>query len=241
MKKLLPLVFLLGAFTSKAQNMYVTDSLGNNVTGQTLVYNGFSGEDEIKTKLLYVHNTSAAPITARCKRTEVSVVINTSTALCWSACSAPYVSGTSVQLLSPGPDYAIPAGDSADLFVLHFYPNNTAGVNLYKIIMFNEDDATDTTGFFVRFDIALGINESQTAQQVKVYPNPANQFLHLDVNYTEPGSTLLISDITGRQIKQTTLTGHTAVAVADLPEGIYMYTVLSAGKAVTANRLVIQH
>jgi aminopeptidase N len=88
-------------------------------------------------------------------------------------------------------------------------------------------------------DRSLGISTPGLHANYQVYPNPVSRLLQ--VNYSAPG-TLQITDITGKQLLSTALTGATGTASVDMqpfPQGIYLYRILQAdGTPATQGKLV---
>ena len=90
----------------------------------------------------------------------------------------------------------------------------------------------------------VGLEESSLASNVKLYPNPSKG--HFNVSFTtavEADYQIEIVDITGRTINVKTgesKYGENQVRFdADLPDGVYMVTVIVEGD-VSTSRLVIR-
>lgn len=80
------------------------------------------------------------------------------------------------------------------------------------------------------------------APAVNAFPNPANTSFTLEISNTDVPGTLVITDMTGREVKRVTnLGGRTEVSVSDLSNGVYAYQVLQNGNPIGNGRLVVNH
>lgn len=83
---------------------------------------------------------------------------------------------------------------------------------------------------------SIAINE----KDVKVFPNPANDFVTFQIDGLENGN-VVISSITGQEVVNTSLNGVTKVDVSALNNGVYIYKISNSnGELVKTSKLVIQ-
>jgi hypothetical protein len=78
---------------------------------------------------------------------------------------------------------------------------------------------------------AVSISEDATLQApvFNIYPNPAQDVLYIET--TLPNSTLVMYDITGKEMLQTSITEHTQqLDISILPKGLYLCSLLQGGK-----------
>ncbi len=80
---------------------------------------------------------------------------------------------------------------------------------------------------FVVFGVKSGIGIAENQWDARIYPNPMADVLHIDLQGT---ATFELFDVAGRRIISTTLEGKTQVNTAELPAGVYVYEINSAGK-----------
>jgi len=239
MKRIFTGLFLLLTLGAGAQ-IQITDGMGNVLNSDTVTIVGTSGEYELIAEHYYVHNIGSSSIDIKCKRQEMTVVDGSTAALCWMVCSAYYPKGADPTLLAPGGAYTSPAGDSVDLFKLHYQPNTNPGVSKYKVIFFNSVDASDGAVLYVKFDIALGMKEVSKTFSLNAYPNPASNMVNIDASNVSPNAYLRIVDVLGTVVKTVQFnTTSLKISTADLKEGIYFYSVVDNNKAVITRRLVI--
>ena len=70
------------------------------------------------------------------------------------------------------------------------------------------------------------INLSEETSSVKVYPNPASDFVKFEIENEAQNLELSIFDNAGRQIKQVTFNGKsTEVNLSNFPAGVYSYRI----------------
>ncbi len=92
------------------------------------------------------------------------------------------------------------------------------------------------------FNIPSGVTPVGSSDQVgiKVYPNPTNEMLNVDINSTLTGSyDLEIMNLLGQKLQSNTVTDHKSmINVSSLPAGIYMLVSYHDGVKVGAVRFV---
>jgi len=90
-------------------------------------------------------------------------------------------------------------------------------------------------------EIGLGVAERKPETRMRLYPNPANTSLTLELEDVPHNTELVLRDALGREVMRRRLTGHaTTVALHGLAGGAYMAEVQQGGKRLLpAERLVI--
>ena len=78
---------------------------------------------------------------------------------------------------------------------------------------------------------------------VTVFPNPTKNVIHIQSNFLEAGEVnFLLTDLTGQTVMKTVLNGETTtLSIEQLPDGMYLYRVLSGGQEVGNGKLMIVH
>ena len=95
------------------------------------------------------------------------------------------------------------------------------------------DDLSLEDAFMV--DIASGIEDDILASRINIYPNPASEYVLLDL---PEASQFSLIDITGRQILSRTSVGQTErVDVSALESGIYFIQIIHDGNTATKRLL----
>ena len=94
--------------------------------------------------------------------------------------------------------------------------------------LFNSKPINDPDTYVIVDQLSLSgtyvtaVTSAQTTGAIAVYPNPATDAINF-TNLPASAAKLQISDVTGRQVVQTALTG--AVDVSGLKQGVYIYTI----------------
>lgn len=87
------------------------------------------------------------------------------------------------------------------------------------------------------FNGFTGVTTQSTTVAIAAYPNPASDLVNFS-NLPANAATVEITDVTGRPVKQTALTG-TGVNIGDLSQGVYIYTISAGdGTTITTSRFV---
>ncbi len=158
----------------------------------------------------------------RWRRIEVDMPAEWSTWVCDNnLCYGPMVSVT--------PD-AFPmelAGETGGTMDVHVDPSGVAGTGTVKleITLFNDTTVVLDTAIFI-FEVGLTSTADLNAPaQIKVFPNPTSNFISLsgDENIDQ----IVIYNVVGRKVRDFTVAEGRRYPVADLPNGIYMLSLLS--------------
>jgi hypothetical protein len=81
--------------------------------------------------------------------------------------------------------------------------------------------------------------ESKSSSSIKLFPNPANQFITIQTDFTELNQSLIITDVFGREIKNERITGKTiTLETQSFSEGIYLIKIIN-GKNTGSGKFVI--
>lgn len=88
---------------------------------------------------------------------------------------------------------------------------------------------------------AVGMNESNSNQQISVYPNPFSTKTTFKTDNAFKDATLIVYNIFGQQIKQIeNIYGQTIIFNRDnLPSGLYFFRLTQDSKLIMADKLVI--
>ncbi|HLP22097.1 MAG TPA: T9SS type A sorting domain-containing protein [Chitinophagales bacterium] len=84
------------------------------------------------------------------------------------------------------------------------------------------------------------VNElSKMPQAFQIAPNPTSNYVVIAIDRNLTGSTLTITDLTGRRVAETKLTtGNTQLSTEALPDGLYFVTVYKDGMISTQKLLI---
>lgn len=85
---------------------------------------------------------------------------------------------------------------------------------------------------------ATGIQESNTAN-INVYPNPATTYLTIDIGQIENDISVLLMDLGGRVLINTTVVGKTDLDVSTFQPGVY-FLEISTGNSIETHKVIIK-
>jgi hypothetical protein len=117
-------------------------------------------------------------------------------------------------------------GNSATVSAYSFTDNSAQnGVNYYRLKM------VDLDGSFVYS--AISVVSTELAQNVKVFPNPASNYLYITLGGSVPTTSVRLIDLTGkvlleRRLDATTLNTTISMPVSSYAKGIYILQAIKA-------------
>ncbi|MCR9173059.1 MAG: T9SS type A sorting domain-containing protein [bacterium] len=98
-----------------------------------------------------------------------------------------------------------------------------------------EDYPTTNAG---GFSAVVNVAEQFNSLEVEVYPNPAEDWLHIQLPTSDAG-TYQLTNVSGQVVKAGSILQEMSLSTSSLPSGVYLLQVATAnGKAI--NRIVIQ-
>lgn len=235
MKKVLLIAILLVGLdvVVKAQSLSIVAADEVVYVNSTAV-NDYFGKIDVK-------NTSNADIDVYAKRKIFGSnwCAFDSAYFCWDFC---YFPETDVSLGT----LEIKAGETNSIFSGHVY-SSTTGANCSDSIRYtfwNSNDANDSVSIVVVYQAndVFSIEENNVGID-KIYPNPANEFVFVEVNeQNTDGVTIDLYNLLGSKVRSTTVTSNRVqINVADLHAGIYLCTISRNGTAVETRKVVVKH
>jgi hypothetical protein len=98
----------------------------------------------------------------------------------------------------------------------------------------------NTLYFVIEFPDESSNNDRLLPEQVMIYPNPASDYLFIDIPQDQSDHELVLWNILGKRIQKNTCgPGKNKISLEKIPHGIYFLHLQSAGKTQT-KRLLIQ-
>ncbi len=197
------------------------------------------GEYEI-IAFLDVQNTGSSTITAHCQRYEIDMVPGALSALCWGdLCYAPN------QSISIEPKVFEPGETLLEVFSGHYYPNGNAGVSTIAFTFFDMDNPSDSVQVTILFDAMItGINDAFHAGDFKAFPNPANDYIEVELNRDQADEiiTIQLVNTSGSVVRELVANSQrNRIITSDLAEGLYLYRALVNGELITSEKVIIKH
>jgi hypothetical protein len=240
-KVLLSLLFTLYVAGSLfSQTLSLADSTGPIANNATVTLAGTSTSDELVSYAFVKNNSATDTIPVKVKKVELHLTAGVVNTFCWGLCFAPtvYISTTTIDIL-PG------RTDSID-FTGHVQPGGNSGYTLMRYVFFDERSPDDSVSFNVNYThYPLAVNNSTGGLLLsQAYPNPASEKVSFDFNIPSGSGKIIIRNILGSVVREMDLgqaTGKVQISTAELPDGIYFYTLNLSGKPQVTRKLVIKH
>lgn len=243
MKKILTSALLLGSMIGFGQSsMVLMDDMKMNVSSTIIDVNMTT--NSAHTQELLVTNTSSSAKSYKVRRSILAVDPSDLTQFCWGGLCYGYTTNVSSMTLTVNP------GDTVDFVGNGFHAiMNTDGVVMTRTVHYQFYDvanANDSVGVTIRYNVVAGIAENTKADGTisNAFPNPANSLVTVKYAmnaYSEKGQ-IVFYDMLGKKVKDIELTekeGQAKINVSDLNQGVYFYSFLIDGKAITTKKLVI--
>lgn len=238
-KLLFTIALIFTASFSFSQNLVLSHDGETLEPDAEITVQGLATAEEIVVELA-VTNTGSATIDVLCQRYEVDMVDGSVNTFCWGGlCYPPWTGLSAIH-------HTIGAGITIDDdFSGHYEPEGNAGISTIAYTFFDMNDPNDSVQVTILFDgMTVGVNEISKYNNIEVYPNPANQYVKVDLNVQQLDGEVnfQLIDITG-SIIQEVKSNSTEVRIntSDVAKGLYMYRAIVNDKIVATDKLVIQH
>ena len=154
---------------------------------------------------------------------------------CWgTTCYPPHINVSTTPMI-------INAGASFDGFkgTVSSMPVETElTINYCFSVVDNPSNKVCTDVNFTSMSVPVGLEETETL--FSVYPNPANDILHLKQSHQKEG-VFMMYDMLGNKIYSDVITTSKSIQLHDFNAGIYFYTFSITGKDTEVQKLVISH
>ncbi|MEJ6710961.1 MAG: T9SS type A sorting domain-containing protein [Flavobacteriales bacterium] len=154
---------------------------------------------------------------------------------CWgTTCYPPHINVSTTPMI-------INAGASFDGFkgTVSSMPVETElTINYCFSVVDNPSNKVCTDVNFTSMSVPVGLEETETL--FSVYPNPANDILHLKQSSQKEGI-FMMYDLLGNKIYSDVITTSKSIELHEFNAGIYFYTFSINGKDTEVQKLVISH
>lgn len=227
------------AHSANAQNIIVRDSNGMIVNGDTVEVSPTLTQKppytNIQTKL-YAQNNTGSTIDLGAKKAEITPDADADHGICFYKYCYPtsvYVAPDVVQLFPAAIDSSFKGT------YLYLESNHTAGKYLVAYTFFNSNNPADSAIVYVLYNtnpLATGIAATTLQNNISIYPNPANDVVHLSAA-TDINGTLTITNSTGVAVYKQTLTNNrtASIAISNWAAGVYHYNLEGKGERVAGS------
>ena len=163
-------------------------------------------------------------------------------AICWGLCTIGVTWGTSPVLESD--PLTMPVSTTPTIYSGHVYPQTLGGTSTFRYIWFDVNNPNDSTWVDVTYNVigTASVNEIEKVTKLSIYPNPASDFLNINLNSNEINKAIEIMDITGRKVYSKSITRDSEllrVNTSGLTPGIYFVSVLANDKTIKTEKVII--
>jgi hypothetical protein len=244
MNKIITVVFSLMLFSgvnAQSLNIQIIDEAGNDVNNGYYavpsVNQAAGSYTNIKFKL---KNNGTEPLDIRVRRDNVQMPAGYNNTICIDGFCYPATSEESQFPL------VLNAGAVDSSFYGTFNnPEGSTGDLCVTYTIFNNNDANQFVTVRAYFGTCLTASTEDHMNEVALlsaFPNPANGQVTIKHNLKSAG-TLLITDITGKTVKNQRILAESTnatVDISDLKPGIYVYSLESGTKRMISKKLVVR-
>lgn len=114
--------------------------------------------------------------------------------------------------------------------------------NVYKLVFTGFDGSATGNAYFEKSLVYVSsINDITEKDAFKVFPNPANDYVSIEVLEGDDWDQFIITDISGKIVYESEIlvVGNTSMPTSNFTNGLYFVTLKSSGKQ-QVQKLIIQ-
>ncbi len=155
--------------------------------------------------------------------------------------STVIVNGFTLKQLYSYP-YTITERIGANSFLFNFNTSSCDGIDYDRFLCYQDSTfgLKQFTSYPCNYSNPLGIKELKSdALEIKIFPNPAKEWLDLKEESLTGGEKISIVDVFGREVRKTELSPSLRIDLKDLSEGIY-FLILTRNQEVMCSRKFIK-
>ncbi|NLF41944.1 MAG: T9SS type A sorting domain-containing protein [Bacteroidales bacterium] len=242
MKRIFLLFFFLGTFFSiNAQSIQLKDHDGNNITNTVVNYSDIASAT-LKYNIL-ISNVGSGRIGVMFKKIEVDILEGSTNSFCFAGSCYPPFSYVSSDALNIEEGETSAYGDCYG----EYSTNGIVGQSTITYVVFASGNENDSAYVTVNYQTTpVSVPNFQSQEKISfsnAWPNPATSTTSFNYQLPSDGGLFILRSITGAVIKEehiSGLQGRYTLNVSDLPEGIYIYSVIADQKVVTTKKLVVK-
>jgi hypothetical protein len=248
MKKILLVSsIVLSSLAAKAQGfeIYEGTSSTTDISGSVIEFNE-NGTTSFE-KTFSVKNTTGAPIGVKIRRVQVlSPNSYVDEQICWGTIPDPMFEGTCIDFNSTNtnwisPNTSVITSENEGELKIKITPNSTSGSMQFRYYIEGVDaNKTKYDSIDVKIISPLAVKEVKNSILVNTFPNPANDFLTVQVKGLQNESTVKITDVLGNLIIEEKFLAQRKFDVSELKNGVYIVTVYNNGSMIQNRRIVVK-
>lgn len=244
MKKVYLFLAIIGLSSpvfAQSFGLQIVDKFGNDVTNGTYAIPSVDasqgGYTDLKFKL---KNTGSSDLNLRVRRENVQQPSGYNNTICIDGFCYP-----ATQDAPQGGVIIAPGGTDSTFYGTFNNPNGTTGDLCVTYTVYNAADESQFATVRAYYGACLTasvVENSLETINLTAYPNPASGSVLVKYNIATDAQ-LIITDITGKMLKNIRLNGgsqSTQVDISDLRAGVYVYSVQSGSKRIVSKKLVVR-
>lgn len=242
-------VLVTGIMHAQSIQIKVRDT-GADVTGDTLWIGGPPTVGMKHPAYLRLHNVGQDSIKIKAERKEHCHVSGMNNSMCFGFTCNDFTSGATPVATFPLDFVILAPGDSSNpnACYLELNPQGLSGCECYHVRFWDEWGPADSSSCdIIACAWAVGLNElNHYGSKAVCYPNPAVNLVNVqyELKRKHTSARLHIKDVTGRAVKQITisdLTGTKSFDVSELRSGVHFYSLVLDGVEKPQGKLLITH
>ncbi|MFA6200944.1 MAG: T9SS type A sorting domain-containing protein [Bacteroidales bacterium] len=215
----------------------------DNVIGDTLKLDN-SSPDGLRTDYIHFKNISEEAKTVKVYKEIIQLADEAGLYMCFNGnCLTDTISPSSITI-QPNVVYS-------EFDLQYTYANNNE--TFARINLINPTTLEPIQSFYVLYtdsttvSLEKPIKQGITSTNIEAYPNPANNnatiAYSIQTNYKS--GKIVVRNMIGATIKTISInggsTGKQSISTAELPNGVYFYSIIGDGKALSTKKLVVKH
>jgi hypothetical protein len=245
MKRILLLVsaIVLGCTTMFAQSIEIIRPNGNHSINDSIIeVEAAYANSDLMSVPLWIINKSGSSINVKCKWEDSVRLAKTWNSVCWVLC---YGANVSSEWQAPS-NPAIAPGDTNETFAGDFYDTAHTGCETIRYVFYNASNVNDSAWVLVRFCVSpLSVPqiEGNTLHISAPYPNPSGSYTSFNYHITSDAHLTIYNSI-GQSLRDILLSpsaNKTNLNVSDMPSGVYICRLSSAGAEPIFQKLIVAH
>ncbi|MBN2747577.1 MAG: T9SS type A sorting domain-containing protein [Bacteroidales bacterium] len=242
MKRILLIFTLayLGTLVAFAQSLSLSYGTTQYSNGDLITFTSTSTASTIVSHM-WVANNSANDIVVRVKKIELDTVPGSENYFCWTSCYLPMVYVSDTMTIKAGEINKSHFSGDYDAF-------GNAGKTKVMYVFYNDANINDSVAFIAEYYAGSPVSFSTVEVvdvDVKVYPNPAKDFVFVDFKLPSitSSASIQIRNVLGSIVYQSMLTqnkGVEKIDVSQLKDGVYFYSLIINNDAVVTRKLLVR-
>lgn len=181
----------------------------------------------------WIHNLTPDTMWLNWKRINMDVSINWEMNICdeWTCYSSDIIEGS----------FYIMANDSSPV-VCQFYTNNSIGMGSSQLTIWQLQDSINNTftATYLAYILPVSITENDLNSIVKIFPNPANDKLHISISENSILDHLFLIDLRGNIVREKKMKRKSCeFDIRNLPSSTYVLSGIHNNRIKFSKKVIV--